>query len=289
MDYIGAHMSIAGGIYNAIDRGVDAGCGVIQVFTQNVNQWRGKAISNADAASFRAKRAESGLHDIVSHDIYLINLAAPAGELRDKSLAGFREEMQRCAALGIDKIVMHPGAHVGDGEQEGIGRVAEGFRLLFGEVPEFSGRVLLETTAGQGSNLGYKFEHLAEIMDRSGSPERFGVCFDTCHVFAGGYDIASESGYEAVMAGFDRVLGLRNLLAFHFNDSRKGLNSRVDRHEHIGRGTLGLEPFRLILNDGRFSCIPKILETPKGDKNEMDAVNLKTLRDLVRSMEGGRS
>jgi deoxyribonuclease-4 len=281
MDYLGAHMSIAGGLHNAIDRGLKAGCGVIQVFTQNANQWRGKAVSDEDATLFREKWTESGLHEIVSHDIYLINLAAPEGEIREKSLNAFQAEMERCARLGIDKIIMHPGAHLGDGEEEGIRRIAAAFDHLFEAAGEFTGKVLIETTAGQGTNLGYRFEQLRDIIAGSSHPDRFAVCFDTCHTFAAGYDTTTETGYRQVFEEFDRIIGLDRLLAFHLNDSRKGLNCRVDRHEHIGKGAMGLEPFRFLMNDKRFVKIPKMLETPKGDDDEMDIINLKTLRDLI--------
>jgi deoxyribonuclease-4 len=281
-DYLGAHMSIAGGLHLAPGRGAEAGCGVIQIFTQVSNQWRGKMPSEADAALFREKWRESGLHEIVSHDIYLINLASAPGITREKSLAGFREEMQRCALLGIDKIVMHPGSHVGAGEEAGIARIIESFDELFAVVPEYTGLVLLETTAGQGTNLGYTFEQLQAIITGSRDSDRFGVCYDTCHTFAAGYDITTQEGYDRVFAEFDRIIGLDRLQCFHFNDSKKGLNSRVDRHEHIGQGAMGLEGFRFIMNDPRFVKIPKILETPKGDDNEMDEVNLRLLRGLVR-------
>ncbi len=281
MDYLGAHMSISGGLSKAIDRGSAAGCGVIQIFTQNSNQWRGKEVSDSEVALFREKRAAAGIYDIVSHDIYLINLAAAPGEVRDKSLAGFLEEMERCARLGIDKIVMHPGSHVGEGEETGISRIVEAFDYLLETGKDYTGKILLETTAGQGTNIGYRFEQLGEIRTRSAHPDRFGYCFDTCHTFAAGYDFTSAEGYQKVFAEFDRILGLENLLAFHFNDSKKGLGSRVDRHEHIGQGVLGLSGFRLLMNDERFVRVPKILETPKGDNEEMDAINLKTLRDLV--------
>jgi deoxyribonuclease-4 len=280
-DYLGAHMSISGGIHLAPERGVEAGCGVIQVFTQNASQWRGKEVTEADAHLFREKRQTSGLHDIVSHDIYLVNLGAPPGEVRDKSLAAFHEEMVRCTRLGIDKIVMHPGAHTGDGEETGLRRIIEAFDLLFAAAPDFTGTVLLETTAGQGSNLGYRFEQLQAIMAGSAFPGRFGVCLDTCHIFAAGYDLTTREGYDRTFAEFDRIIGLDRLRAFHVNDSKKGLNCRVDRHEHIGRGAMGLAPFRFLMNDPRFEKIPKILETPKGDSVEMDAVNLKLLRGLV--------
>lgn len=280
-DYLGAHMSISGGLHLAIDRAVAAGCGVVQIFTRNSNQWKGKPVSDADAALFREKFSASGLHEVISHDIYLINLAAPPGETRDKSLAAFRDELETCARLGITKVVMHPGSHLTDSPETGLGRVIEAFDQLFAEVPQFEGRVLIETTAGQGSNLGRTFEELATIINGSKYPEKFGVCFDTCHTFAAGYDTATESGYADTMAQFDRLIGLERLHCFHFNDSKKGLGSRVDRHEHIGQGALGLNPFRYILNDARFAGVPKILETPKGDSEDMDAVNLGILRGLV--------
>ncbi|RII31152.1 MAG: deoxyribonuclease IV [Geobacter sp.] len=280
-DYLGAHMSIAGGLHLAIDRAVAAGCGVLQIFTRNSNQWRGKQISDADCDLFRRKFAASGLHEIVSHDIYLINLAAAPGDVRDKSLLAFRDELETCARLGIHKVVMHPGSHLADTPEAGLARVTEAFDRLFGEVPQFEGRVLLETTAGQGTNLGRTFEELQAIISASKNPDRFGVCFDTCHTFAAGYDIATEAGYRDTMEQFDRIIGIGRLQCFHFNDSRKGLGSRVDRHEHIGQGTLGIQPFGFILNDPRFAIIPKILETPKGDNDEMDAVNLALLRGLT--------
>ena len=280
-DYLGAHMSIAGGLHLAIDRAVAAGCGVLQLFTRNANQWRGKPVSEADTALFKEKFSASGLQEIISHDIYLINLAAPPGETRDKSLAAFRDELESCARLGIAKVVMHPGSHLAEAPQVGLVRVTEAFDQLFGEVPQFEGKVMLETTAGQGTNLGRTFEELQAIIAGSRYPEKFAVCFDTCHTFAAGYDTASEKGYQTTMESFDRIIGLGRLECFHFNDSKKGLGSRVDRHEHIGQGALGLNPFRFIMNDARFSRVPKILETPKGDNDEMDAVNLGILRGLV--------
>jgi deoxyribonuclease-4 len=282
-DFLGAHMSIAGGIHLAVDRGVAAGCGAIQLFTQVSNQWKGKMPSEADAQIFRDKLAASGIHEVVSHDIYLINLAAAAGETRDKSLAGFAEEMKRCALLGINKIVMHPGSHVGAGEATGIARIAEAFDQLIAGATEFTGKILLETTAGQGTNLGYTFEHLADIIKGSAFPNRFGICFDTCHTFAAGYDLTTRESYEKVWNDFDKIIGLDRLDCFHINDSKKGLGCKVDRHDHIGQGAMGLEPFRFIMNDPRFANIPKILETPKGDDNnvDMDEVNLKLLRGLI--------
>ena len=287
-DYLGAHMSIAGGLHHAPRRGVKVGCGVIQIFTQNANQWRGKMPTDSDIALFREQWEASGLLDIASHDIYLINLAAAPGEVRTKSLVSFREEMERCARLGIAKIVMHPGAHLGEGEETGIRRICGAFDELIAATPDYTGKILLETTAGQGTNLGYTFEHLHAIIAGSAFPERFGVCYDTCHTFAAGYDISTKEGYDRVFAEFDRIIGIDRLQCFHINDSKKGLNSRVDRHEHIGQGALGIEPFRFLMNDPRFVTVPKVLETPKGDDDEFDILNLKTLRELV-GPPGGKS
>ena len=281
MDYLGAHMSISGGIHLAPDRGKAAGCSVIQLFTQNANQWRGKMPSDSDAALFMEKRLEAGLKDVVSHDIYLINLASAPGETREKSMIAFREEMERCARLGIDKIVMHPGSHLGAGEETGLQRIIEAFDTLFELTPDFRGKILLENTAGQGTNLGFRFAHLGTIINGSNFPDRFAVCLDTCHSVAAGYNLLTRDGYAATFEEFDSLIGLQRLACFHINDSKKGLGSHVDRHEHIGQGELGLEPFRMLMNDPRFAAIPKVLETPKGDNDEMDAVNLKILRDLI--------
>jgi len=283
VDLLGAHMSIAGGIFNAPERGIKASCNVIQLFTQNANQWKGKAVSDEDATLFKVKLAASGITDVVSHDIYLINLASAPGEVRDKSLIAFREELERCARLGIQKIVMHPGSHNGDGEEVGLKRVCEAFDQLFAQVPQFTGKVLLENTAGQGTNLGHRFEHLKTIIEGSSFRERFGVCFDTCHGFAAGYPIAERDGFLRTFEEFDQTVGISALGAFHLNDSKKGLGCRVDRHEHIGAGALGLEAFRLIMNEPRFALVPKFIETPKGDEDEMDRVNLTLLRSLVES------
>lgn len=280
-DLLGAHMSISGGVHLAPARGVAAGCSVIQIFTQNANQWRGKMPTESDAALFREKLAESGILDVVSHDIYLVNLASAPGDTRDKSMIAFQEEMLRCARLGIDKIVMHPGSHLGAGEEVGLKRIVESFNTLFATTPEFTGKVLLENTAGQGTNLGFRFSHLQAIIDGSAYPDRFGVCLDTCHAVAAGYELRTPDGYAAAFIEFDKLIGLQRLACFHLNDSKKGLGSHVDRHEHIGQGELGLEPFRMLLNDPRFKTVPKMLETPKGDNDEMDGVNLALLRSLV--------
>jgi deoxyribonuclease IV len=280
VDLLGAHVSIAGGVFNAPERGVKVGARVIQFFTQNSNQWKGKAVSKEDAALFQAKMAEFGISEAVSHDIYLINLASAPGEIQEKSIIAFKEEMERCARLGINKIIMHPGSHNNDGEEVGIRRICEAFDLLLSAVPEFKGKILLENTAGQGTNLGYRFEQLRAIINGTSFPDRFGVCFDTCHAFASGYQIGDRDGYQRTFEEFDKTLGLSSLLAFHLNDSKKGLGSKVDRHENIGAGELGLEPFRLILNDPHFALVPKFIETPD---REMDEKNLQLLRSLIES------
>jgi len=276
---IGAHMSISGGMHLAFARGEAAGCTAMQVFTKNASQWRGKALSAADAEAFRRAWQQSPIGPVIAHDTYLINLAAPDEEKWAKSRAAFLDELERCALLGIPALVMHPGAHMGTGEEAGLRRICEAFRAVFAEAPA-GVTVLLENTAGQGTYLGGRFEHLAAIME--GVPEgRFGVCFDTCHAFAAGYDLSTTEGYAAVMGEFDRLIGVDRLRAFHVNDSKKGLGSAVDRHEHIGRGAIGAEGFAALMGDPRFRAVPKILETPKGDDDELDRMNLATLRRMA--------
>lgn len=276
---IGAHMSIAGGMSLAFSRGEALGCTAMQVFTKNASRWQGKALTAEDVSEFRRVWARSPIRPVLAHDSYLINLAAPQEDLWRQSLVAFADEMARCAALGIAFLVMHPGAHMGTGEAAGITRIAEAFRILFAEAPpELT--VLLENTAGQGSYLGGRFEHLAAIMEKV--PQgRFGVCFDTCHAFAAGYDLSSAAGWATVIEEFDRQVGISLIGAFHLNDSKKGLGSRVDRHEHIGRGAIGGEGFRALLSDPRFAAVPKILETPKGEDDEFDRMNLAVLRGLA--------
>ncbi len=276
---IGAHMSIAGSIDQAIARGEALGCTAIQIFTKNASQWRGKPISPADAAAFRSAWAQSAIAEIIAHDSYLINLAAPVEENWRKSIEAFIDELQRCALLGVPYLVIHPGAHLDSGLDAGIARIAEAFRLIFAEAPA-GVTVLLENTAGQGSYLGSRFEELAAIM-AAVPTGRFGVCFDTCHAFAAGYDIATAEGCRKVLEEFDRVLGLPLLRVFHFNDSKKGLGCHLDRHEKIGEGALGSEVFRTLLHDQRFQKVSKILETPKGEKDELDRINLDRLRQLA--------
>ncbi len=279
----GAHMSISGGMYRALEHGVRAGCDTIQIFTKNQQQWRAKPLVEQEIERFRAEQQHCGITPVIAHDSYLINLAAPGDELWEKSIAAFSEELDRCAALGIPGLVTHPGAHVGSGEEAGLARVAAALNRLFAAGVGLGVTVLLETTAGQGSSLGYRFEHLARLIELSEQPERLGVCIDTCHIVAAGYNICDPESYAATFAEFDRIVGLDRVKAFHLNDSLKALGSRVDRHTHIGEGFVGIEAFRSLVNDMRFVDIPMILETPKGDDLAEDIASLAKLRGLIGS------
>jgi len=274
-------MSIAGGVSKAPERGHSIGCEAIQIFTRNQRQWRSKPLAPEEVERFKLKQAETGIEPIVAHDSYLINLGSPDDAMWQKSLQAYIIELQRCETLGIPYLVMHPGSHLGSGEEAGLRRVAEGLNRAHEATPGFGVISLLETTAGQGTNLGYGFEQLAAIRGMVEKAERVAVCFDTCHVFAAGYDLRTVEAYAETMAELDRILGLHLLRCFHLNDSKKGLGSHVDRHQHIGQGLLGLEPFRLLLNDHRFATLPGLLETPKGAKMLEDVENLRLLRSLV--------
>lgn len=277
----GAHMSISGGLAKAFARGQQVGCEAMQIFTKSERQWAAKPIAPEDAAAFRAEQARTGIGPVVVHDSYLINLAAPGDELWAKSTAAFAHELERCAQLAIPYLVTHPGAHTGSGEAAGLEREAAALNRLFAEGVGGDTVVLLETTAGQGSALGNRFEHLARLFELVPYPARLGVCLDTCHVFAAGYDIRTPEAYAATFAEFDRLVGLQQIRCFHLNDSQKDLGSRVDRHAGIGQGCIGLEAFRLLVNDRRFAAVPKIIETPKGDDMAEDVENLALLRSLI--------
>jgi deoxyribonuclease-4 len=281
----GAHMSISGGLYKAFGYGERAGCDTIQIFSKNQQQWHAKPLSEQDIARFKAEQERTGFGPLVVHDSYLINLASPNDELWEKSIAAFAEELERCAALGIPYLVTHPGAHTGSGEEAGLRREAAALNRLFDAQVGGEVQVLLETTAGQGSHLGYRFEHLAKLIELVGQDERLGACVDTCHILAAGYDIRTAEACATTFAEFDRVVGIDRLKVFHLNDSRQDLGSRVDRHTHIGEGYVGLEGFRAIVNDPRFAEIPMILETPKGDDLAEDIENLAKLRGLIVKRE----
>ncbi|MCC2627334.1 MAG: apurinic endonuclease Apn1 [Thermomicrobiales bacterium] len=278
---LGAHMSVAGGHALAIDRATAFNMTACQIFTKNANQWNAKPIAPEAAESFRTAVAASEIGFVVAHDSYLINLASPDETLRQRSTAAFGDELQRCAQLGVPWLVTHPGAHMGAGVDEGVGRIASALNQLFDALPDLGVTVLLETTAGQGTSLGRSFEELAMILALVEDQTRVGVCFDTCHVFAAGYDIRETEVYATTMQAFEDSIGLDRLRLFHLNDSKKGLGARVDRHAHIGEGELGKEAFRLLLNDERFAGHPGILETPKGDDGEEDRRNLATLSGLA--------
>ncbi|MBW3632990.1 MAG: deoxyribonuclease IV [Chloroflexi bacterium] len=282
MRMLGAHMSIAGGHALAIDRASAFGMTACQIFTKNANQWAAKPITPDAAESFRARVGESEIAIVVAHDSYLINLASPDDALWERSSAAFGDELRRCAQLGVPWLVTHPGAHMDTGVELGMRRVAAALNRLFDTLPNLDVTVLLETTAGQGTTLGRSFEELAGILDLVEDQTRVGICFDTCHVFAAGYDLRDAAGYALTMQAFDDIIGLDRLRVFHLNDSRKGLGARVDRHAAIGEGELGAEAFRHLMNDERFAEHPGILETPKGDDGEEDRRNMATLRGLTR-------
>ncbi len=305
MAILGAHQSIAGGHYQAVERAHKTGCDCVQVFTgsnrqwpvlrgqtnvqsgrfltKNNNQWRAKELSDEDVRLFHGRLAELGVTHPLAHDSYLINLASPDAALWKKSVDSFVMEMLRADRLGIPYLVTHPGAYTTSSEEAGIAAVVRALDETHRQTRGIKTKCLLETTAGQGSCLGNRFEHLAAMIDGVKDPDRLGVCVDTCHIFAAGYPISNEKDYNATMRALDKMVGLKLVRAFHLNDSARPLGSRVDRHAHIGRGMIGKEGFRLLLNDRRFHKVPMYLETPKGQEKgkDLDAINLRTLRRLV--------
>lgn len=283
---IGAHVSIAGGVSKAPERAAAHGCTAFQVFTKSPNQWRSAPLPPAECRAFRANLDRFGLRAVVAHDIYLINLASPDDAVWRRSKDAFRDEMDRCAKLGIGALVMHPGSHLGAGEEAGLDRVAAALGDTLRATKKGGVRILLETTAGQGRCLGGPFEHLAGIIDRLDGHPRLGVCFDTCHVFAAGHDLRTPGAFERVLRRFDRVIGIDRIALFHLNDSRGDLGSCVDRHEHIGKGKIGAEAFRYLVRMRRFKAVPKIIETPGGVGGGPD--DLRNL-DLLFSFAGGKA
>lgn len=283
MAILGAHQSIAGGFEKAVGRALAVGCQCLQLFTRNSNQWRANDITPDEAGRFRHAFAGSGLAQGIAHDSYLINLASPDQTLWRRSVDAFAMELCRAETLGLSYVVTHPGAYTDGDEDSGLRRVAAGLDEVHQQVGRCRVQCLLETTAGQGTSLGWKFEHLTAILDRVRQPERIGVCLDTCHLFAAGYPLSPARDYKATMRALEVTVGLDRVKAIHVNDSRRELGSHVDRHEHIGQGRIGLEAFRLLLNDPRFQDVPMYLETPKGQREgeDLDAINLAVLRDLV--------
>ena len=279
---LGAHTSTAGGVSKAITLAEKLGFKAIQIFTKNNNRWEAKPLESAEVEKFKLLLGKSDIKFIVAHDSYLINLCAKDENNLIKSRNAFVDELQRCETLGVKHLNFHPGAHGGQGEEYGLEMIAESLNIAHQKTSEFDVSSMIELTAGQGTNLGYKFEHIAKIIELVDNPERITVCIDTAHIFAAGYNIKDDSEYEKVISNFDSIIGIDKLKCFHMNDSKKELGSRVDRHEHIGQGYIGLDGFRNIMNDSRLTHIPKILETPKGKEQLEDIENLNILRSLIR-------
>lgn len=276
---IGAHMPTTGGLHKAVISGHEIGCTAVQLFTASPRQWRTRPLSDEEIQAFATAREETGINAVISHDSYLINLAAPHPDILQRSREAFLEELHRAETLSIPWVVTHMGAYLDSSEEEGLAVLEESVRLLLQQTAGMKVGIALETTAGQGTNLGYRFEHLARIIDAAGGSERLGVCFDTCHVFVAGYDIRTAESLSNTLDEFDRVIGLNRLKVIHVNDAKKPLGSRVDRHEHIGDGELGNEAFRVLLHEPRLMHVPIILETPEAEK--MHLVNLQRLKALM--------
>src|SRR5260221_300843 len=265
MPRLGAHMSVAGGLPRAVERAVVHRCDALQIFAKNANQWRGRALPPEEVREFRARVKRAAIAPVVSHASYLINLASTSGALRRQSLDAMGDELDRAESLGLLGVVLHPGAYTIGNEADGLTLIAEALLELLRARRRGKTMILLENTAGQGTTLGATFEQLASIVARTNDDRRIGICLDTCHLIASGYDIGSPNGYDSTFRQFGRLVGFDRLKAFHMNDSKRPLGSRVDRHEHIGQGCLGLEPFRRIVNDRRFRDLPMLLETPKAE------------------------
>jgi deoxyribonuclease-4 len=280
---LGAHTSIAGGLWRAVERAEKLGFTAMQIFTKNNNRWHAKPLSREEAEIFKTKLKNSSVRFVVAHDSYLINLAASDKGILEKSREAFLDELARCEMLGIPYLNFHPGAHGGAGEKIGIQRVAESLNFIHDKTPDSKVSSMLELTAGQGTALGYSFEQIAQIIELTEHKERLSVCIDTAHIFAAGYDFRSPENYEKIIREFDSLVGLNKLKCIHMNDSKREAGSKIDRHEHIGKGFIGLEGFSNLMNDKRLWHVPKILETPKGKEQLEDMENLKILRNLIMS------
>lgn len=280
----GAHMSVAGGMHNAIGIAAEAGCDCLQVFVKNQRQWQAKPLSESEVSTWSEARAKHAIHPVVAHATYLINFGTSDESLWRKSIDAFVVELDRCTALGIEGLVVHPGAHLGAGEAAGCARIAAALDVVADRTPREGAKAWLEITAGQGSSLGCRFEHIRDIIGGTRDPGRLGVCFDTCHALAAGYRFDDDATYATTFGEFERIVGLERLRCFHLNDSLRECGSRVDRHAHIGKGHVGREAFRRIVNDPRFQNVPMILETPKGKDargRDLDRVNLAALRRMI--------
>jgi len=279
---LGAHESIAGGMHRALERAKSVGCEAAQLFVKPNRSWAVPVLTDEAVSLFRSKAKTLGIWPLVGHTSYLLNLCSPQDDLWHKSIDTLVIELERCEALGVPWLVLHPGAHVGTGEEVGLARMARALGEVHATTAGFQAQILLETTAGQGTKLGYRFEQLAWLLNHTPGGERLGICLDTCHVFAAGYELRTPEGYAATMDAFERVIGLDRLKALHLNDSRGMLGSRKDRHEHIGKGHIGLQGFRHVLTDPRLAVVPGLLETPKSDDLHEDRENLAVLRSLCR-------
>ena len=278
-------MSVAGGIHNAFDAGTRVGCDCLQIFVKNQRQWSVAPLTEADIEAYRTAEQKTGLFPVVAHATYLLNLASPDASLRRRSIDGLILDLRRCAQLGVPYLVLHPGAHMGQGVRTGIKRIVRSLDAVHKRTQGINVQILLETTAGQGSSIGHEIEQLGWIISDTRAPDRLGICVDTCHVYAAGYNIADPQGYERLVADLRRHVTLERVKCFHVNDSMRECGSRVDRHEHIGKGKIGKAGFTHLVNDPRFAAVPKILETPKGTDGrgtDLDKVNLKRLRHLIR-------
>jgi deoxyribonuclease IV len=282
---LGAHMSIAGGVHMAVERARSIDCTAMQMFVKNNMQWFARPLRRDEIQAFLEHRQREELLSIFAHANYLTNLASTNPLFHANSIRALSEELTRADQLELPFLVLHPGAHRGDGEEAALEKVIASLDRLYRQIPKTKAKIALETTAGQGSCLGHRFEHLAYIMDNVREPERLCVCLDTAHIFAAGYDIGSESGLRKTLREFDRKIGLDHLAAIHLNDSKSGCGSRVDRHEHIGKGKIGLDAFRFIMRSRRLNKIPKVLETPKEKDLREDVENMKTLRRLLESAQ----
>jgi deoxyribonuclease-4 len=278
---IGAHMSIAGGVFNAILHAEKAGCRCVQLFVKSSNQWHAKPLADEEIARFRQERKRTGIGPAVAHSSYLINVGSPDDALYERSREALMIEYQQCVQLGIEYLVFHPGAHVGSGVEAAVDRIAAAMNWVLDKVSGGETLLLLETTAGAGSHVGSRFEELKAIIDRLEQRRRAAVCLDTCHIFSAGYDIRIESAYKATMKEFDSILGRSSLKAIHFNDSKFDLGSHKDRHEQIGKGSIGADAFGFFLRDPKMNMIPKLLETPKDEEGRNDKRNLALLRKLA--------
>ena len=282
LDELGAHMSIAGGLHRALERGWALDCGAVQIFLKNQRQWRARPMTDADVRAFHAARRQTGIRHVFAHASYLINLGAPGDAAWRQAVDAFTDELERAERLGLSCVVVHPGSHLGAGIESGLARVVAALDEVTRRTPGYKVGVALENTAGAGQVIGRTFDELGTLFARAARSERIGICIDTCHLFAAGYDVRSDAGYRRAIGECDQAVGFARVLAFHLNDAKAPLGSGLDRHEHIGRGYLGRRPFARLLRDRRFRAVPKVLETPKEPEPVADRRNLALLRSLRR-------